>query len=221
MRKIVAGAFVSLDGIMQAPGGPEEDPTGGFRHGGWTVPYWDEPMGHFMDECFSRPFDLLLGRKTYDIFAAHWPFVGEEDPIGKVFNEVTKYVATSSRSSLTWSNSVALTGDVPAEVGRLKQGDGPDLLTQGSSVLLQTLLAHDLIDEFRLLTFPVLLGRGKRLFGQGTADGALKLTENRVSTTGVTMSVYMRSGSVTTGTFALPQASDAELARREHMERES
>lgn len=218
MRKIVAGAFVSLDGIMQAPGGPEEDSTGGFRHGGWTVPYWDEPMGHFMDECFSRPFDLLLGRKTYDIFAAHWPFVGEADPIGKVFNEVTKYVATSSTSPLTWNNSVALTGDVPGEVGRVKQGDGPDLLTQGSSVLLQSLLAHDLIDEFRLLTFPVLLGRGKRLFDQGTVDGALTLTESRVSTTGVTMSVYMRSGRVTTGTFALPQASDAELARREQME---
>lgn len=220
MRKIVAGAFVSLDGIMQAPGGPEEDPSGGFRHGGWTVPYWDEPMGRFMDECFSQPFDLLLGRRTYEIFAAHWPFVGEDDPIGRTFNEVTKYVATSSKAPLQWRNSVALEGDVVTAVARLKHGDGPMLLTQGSSVLLHTLQAHDLIDEFRLLTFPVLLGRGKRLFGQQTKEGALRLAESSVSTTGVTMSVYARSGSVTTGTFALPQASEAELARRERTERE-
>ena len=220
MRKIVAGAFVSLDGIMQAPGGPGEDPTGGFRHGGWTVPYWDEPMGRFMDDCFSQPFDLLLGRKTYEIFAAHWPFVAEDDPIGRTFNEVTKYVATSSTAPLGWRNSVALQGDVATAVARLKQGDGPMLLTQGSSVLLQTLLAHDLVDEFRLLIFPVLLGRGKRLFDQDTRDGALKLAESSVSTTGVTMNVYVRSGNVTTGSFALPQASEAELARRERMERE-
>jgi len=220
LRKIVAGAFVSLDGIMQAPGGPEEDPSGGFRHGGWTVPHWDEPMGRFMDECFSQPFDLLLGRRTYEIFAAHWPFVGEDDPIGRTFNEVTKYVATTSAAPLGWHNSVALEGDVATAVARLKQGDGPMLLTQGSSVLLQTLLANDLVDEFRLLTFPVLLGRGKRLFGQETKDGALQLAESSVSTTGVTMAVYARAGSVTTGSFALPQASDAELARRERMERE-
>jgi dihydrofolate reductase len=220
MRKIVAGAFVSLDGIMQAPGGPEEDPTGGFGHGGWTVPYWDEPMGQFMDECFSQPFDLLLGRKTYEIFAAHWPFVGEDDPIGKAFSKVTKYVATSSTAPLSWKNSVALKGDAAAAVSRLKQGDGPMLLTQGSSVLLQTLLAHDLIDEFRLLTFPLVLGRGKRLFGQGTKAGALKLAESSVSTTGVTMSVYTRAGAVKTGTFELPQTSEAELARRERTKRE-
>ena len=217
MRKIVAGAFVSLDGVMQAPGGPEEDPTGGFEHGGWTVPYWDEPMGHFMDACFSQPFDLLLGRKTYEIFAAHWPFVGEDDPIGRIFNEVTKYVATSSCSPLTWKNSVALTGDVVAEVARLKQGTGPVLLTQGSSMLLQTLLAHDMIDEFRLLTFPLILGPGKKLFGQGSKAGALKLAESSVSTTGVTMSVYARAGNVKTGTFELPQSSDAERARRDRI----
>jgi len=220
MRKIVAGAFVSLDGIMQAPGGPEEDPTQGFEQGGWTVPYWDEPMGQFMDECFSQPFDLLLGRRTYEIFAAHWPFVGEDDPIGKAFNEVAKYVATSSTAPLSWKNSVALKGDVAAEIARLKQEDGPILLTQGSSVLLQTLLAHDLIDEFRLLTFPLVLGRGKRLFGQGAKAGALKLAENRVSTTGVTMSVYARAGTVTTGSFELLQTSDAERARREQMKRD-
>lgn len=220
MRKIVAGAFVSLDGVMQAPGGPEEDPTGGFEHGGWTVPYWDEPMGQFMDACFSQPFDLLLGRKTYEIFAAHWPFVGEDDPIGQVFNRVTKHVATSSAAPLGWNNSVAVTGDVATEVARLKQGSGPMLLIQGSSVLVQTLLDHDLIDEFRLLTFPLLLGRGKKLFGQGTKAGTLKLAESSVSTTGVTMSVYARAGTVKTGTFALPQNSEAELARREKMKAE-
>ena len=220
MRKIVAGAFVSLDGVMQAPGGPEEDPTQGFEVGGWTVPYWDEPMGQFMDVCFSQPFDLLLGRKTYEIFAAHWPFVGEDDPIGKAFNEVTKYVATSSTAPLSWKNSVALKGDVAAEIARLKQGDGPTLLTQGSSVLLQTLLAHDLIDEFRLLTFPLVLGPGKRLFGHGTKAGALELVESRVSTTGVTMGVYARAGTVKTGTFELPNTSETELARREQMSRE-
>jgi dihydrofolate reductase len=154
MRKLVAAAFVSLDGVMQAPGGPPEDPSGGFTHGGWTVPYWDEPMGRFMVEMFSGPFDLLLGRRTYEIFAAHWPFVEGGDPIAERFNAVTKYVATSSAQPLAWQNTVALGGDVAAAIGRLKQEDGPTLLTQGSSVLLQTLLAHGLIDEFRLLVFP-------------------------------------------------------------------
>jgi dihydrofolate reductase len=220
MRKVVAAAFVSLDGVMQAPGGPPEDPTGGFTHGGWTVNYWDAPMGQFMGKTFSKPFDLLLGRKTYEIFAAHWPFVEGDDPIASTFNAVTKYVATSSTEPLTWRNSVALRGDVAAEITRLKQADGPDLLTQGSSVLLQTLLAHDLIDEFRLLVFPLVLGPGKRLFGQGTKPGALKLAETTVSTTGVTMSVYDRAGAVSTGSFQLPHPSEAEIARRERMKRE-
>jgi dihydrofolate reductase len=220
MRKLVAAAFVSLDGVMQAPGGPPEDPTGGFAFGGWIVPYWDEPMGRFMDELFSSPFALLLGRNTYEIFAAHWPFVEAGDPIGESFNAVTKYVATSSAEPLTWANSVALRGDVAAEVARLKREDGPTLLTQGSSVLLQTLLAHDLIDEFRLLVFPLVLGPGKRLFGGGTRPGALKLVSNTVSTTGVVMGVYGRAGAISTGTFELAQPSEAEIARRERMKRE-
>jgi dihydrofolate reductase len=220
MRKLVAAAFISLDGVMQAPGGPPEDPTGGFTFGGWTVPYWDEPMGRFMEEMFGQPFDLLLGRKTYEIFAAHWPFVPADDPIGERFNAVTKHVATSSTEPLAWANSVALRGDVAAEVARLKQGDGPTLLTQGSSVLLQALLAHDLVDEFRLLVFPLLLGPGKRLFGQGTTPGALKLVASTVSTTGVFMGVYGRAGAVATGSFELAQPSEAEIARRARMERE-
>ena len=220
MRKVIAAAFVSLDGVMQAPGGPPEDPTGGFALGGWTVNYWDEPMGQFMGEMFSSPFDLLLGRKTYEIFAAHWPFIEGDDPIAKSFNSVTKYVATSGTDPLTWNNSVALRGDVATEIARLKQEDGPTLLTQGSSVLLQTLLARDLIDEFRLLTFPLLLGPGKRLFGHGTNPGALTLTSTAVSTTGVIMSVYHPAGAIRTGTFELQQPSEAEIARRERMKRE-
>jgi dihydrofolate reductase len=220
MRKVVAAAFASLDGVMQAPGGPLEDPVGGFTHGGWTFHYWDEPMGRFMGETFSSPFDLLLGRKTYEIFAAHWPFVEESDLTAASFNAATKYVATSSPEPLTWANSIALRGDVAAEIARLKQEDGPNLLTQGSSVLLQTLLAHDLIDEFRLLIFPLVLGTGKRLFGQGTKPGALKLTATTVSTTGVIMSVYDRAGAISTGSFQLKDPSQAEIARRARMKRE-
>jgi dihydrofolate reductase len=220
MRKVVAAAFVSLDGVMQAPGGPAEDPTGGFSLGGWTFNYWDEPMGQFMGESFAKPFDLLLGRGTYEIFAAHWPFAAAGDPIAERFNAVTKYVATSSTQPLTWRNSVALRGDVAAEIARLKQADGPSLLTQGSSVLLQTLLAHDLIDEFRLLIFPLVLGAGKRLFGTGTKPGALKLAETKVSTTGVIISVYGRAGGISTGSFQLQNPSEAEIARRERMKRE-
>jgi dihydrofolate reductase len=220
MRKIIAAAFVSLDGVMQAPGGPPEDPTGGFTQGGWTVNYWDEPMGEFMGGMFTSPFDLLLGRNTYDIFAAHWPYVPADDPIGESFNRVTKYVATTSTAPLTWKNSVALRGDVAAEIAKLKKQDGPMLLTQGSSVLLQTLLAHDLVDEFRLLTFPLVLGPGKRLFGKGAKPDALKLTETKVSTTGVIMSVYRPDGAIKIGSFELPNPSEAEIARREKMKRE-
>jgi dihydrofolate reductase len=221
MRKVVAAAFVSLDGVMQAPGGPTEDPTRGFALGGWTVNYWDDVMGRFMGEMFSTPFDLLLGRKTYEIFAAHWPYAPAGDPIAEAFNAVTKYVATRSAQPLTWQNSVGLRGDVAAEVAQLKQEDGPNLLTQGSSVLLQTLMAHDLIDEFRLLTFPLVLGPGKRLFGEGARPGALRLTATSVSSTGVVMGVYQRAGAIRTGSFQMQQPSEAEVARQARMKRES
>jgi dihydrofolate reductase len=177
-------------------------------------------MGQFMDQMFSTPFDLLLGRKTYEIFAAHWPYIEGGDPIAERFNAVTKYVATSSRAPLAWQNSVALQGDVAGAIGRLKQEDGPNLLTQGSSVLLQTLLAHDLIDEFRILVFPLILGPGKRLFGAGAKPGALKLTATSMSTPGVTMSVYERAGAISIGSFELEHPSEAEMARRERMKRE-
>ena len=220
MRKVVTAAFVSLDGVMQAPGGPEEDPTGGFAFGGWTFHHWDDAMGQTIGETFGTPFALLLGRKTYEIFAAHWPHVGEDDPIGKVFNSVTKYVATTSTRPLAWQNSVALQGDAATAVAELKRQEGPTLLLQGSSDLIQTLLAADLIDEFRLMTFPVVLGKGKRLFGRGAIPAGLTLVDSKASTTGVVMSTYVRAGGVTTGSFALGEPSEAELARRERMRRE-
>lgn len=219
MRKVIAAAFVSLDGVMQAPGGPEEDPAGGFEFGGWTFHHWDEVMGEAMGGTFNAPFDLLLGRKTYDIFAAHWPYIEGGDPIAESFNAVTKYVATRSDRPLTWKNSVALR-DAAADVKRLKQQDGPTLLIQGSSDLIQTLLANDLIDEFRLLVFPVVLGGGKKLFGKGRLPVGLKLTESKASTTGVIISTYVRDGGVTTGSFALEQPTQAELERRARVARE-
>lgn len=218
MRKVIATAFVSLDGVMQAPGGPQEDPAGGFKHGGWTVNYWDDAMGQAMDGVFSAPFDLVLGRKTYEIFAAHWPHIKDE-PIAELFNRVTKYVATTSREPLSWNNSVAMR-DAAVEIAKLKQQDGPTLLIQGSSQLIQTLLANDLIDEFTLLVFPLVLGSGKRLFGKGTSPAALKLVDTKVSTTGVTITTYQRAGAITVGSFALEQPTPAEIARREKMTRE-
>ncbi|WP_026874009.1 dihydrofolate reductase family protein [Inquilinus limosus] len=220
MRKVVAATFLSLDGVMQAPGGPEEDPTGGFAFGGWVFPHWDEATGQAIDETFGAPFDLLLGRKTYEIFAAYWPYVGEDDSIGKVFNRVTKYVATRSATPLTWRNSVALHGDAADAVAELKRQDGPTLLLQGSSGLIQSLLARDLIDEFRLMTFPIVLGKGKRLFGPGAIPIGLKLVGSKASTTGVVMSTYVRAGEVAAGSFAQAEPSEAELARRERMKRE-
>ncbi len=206
MREVIASAFVSLDGVMQAPGGPEEDPAGGFRFGGWSVPYWDgdEVLGQQMGKVFSQPYDLLLGRKTYDIFAAYWPRVTDPDnPIAAQFNRVTKYVATSSQEPLTWQNSVALRGNVPAEIARLKKQDGPALLVQGSSQLLHALFANDLVDRLTVLTFPVVLGKGKRLFDETSKPAALEVVESLVSTNGVTISTYERAGEVKTGSFAL------------------
>lgn len=221
MRKVIAAAFVSLDGVMQAPGGPEEDPTGDFRFGGWVAPYWDDALSQSMSSLFDHPFDLLLGRKTYDIFAAHWPYAEDtaDREVAEAFNKATKYVATSGRGPLNWGPSVAL-HDAAADVARLKGEDGPDLLIQGSSVLIQTLLAADLIDNIRVLIFPVLLGKGKRLFGEGTRPGALKLENSTFSQSGVTINVYRRCGEVPTGDFTFEEPTEEELARREKMARE-
>ncbi len=218
MRQVIAATFLSLDGVMQAPGGPDEDPTGGFAHGGWIVNYWDDETGRAIDEAMAHPFDLLLGRKTYEIFAAHWPYSNEQ-PIADKFNAATKYVATSSTQPLVWDEAVALHNPA-ADVARLKKEDGPNLLIQGSGQLVQTLLAHDLIDRMTLLVFPLLLGPGKRFFGGGTVPAALKLTGSRVSTTGVTISTYVRDGEIRTGSFVPAHPSERELARREKMKRE-
>jgi dihydrofolate reductase len=227
MRKIIVAAFVSVDGVMQAPGGPDEDPTGGFTFGGWTHPLWDDQGRAAMGELFERPFDLLLGRKTYDIFAAHWPFVPVEptapgyEPfnaaIAQRFNALTKYVATHRPESLVWQNSEALGSDVVARLRVLKAGDGPALLTQGSSELLQTLFAHDLVDELRTLTFPLLLGRGKRLFGGTALPAALELSQSASTPSGIVISRYQRGGAVKTGSFALEQPTPAELERRKNL----
>lgn len=221
MREVVTGAFVSLDGVMQAPGGPQEDPTRGFRFGGWVVPHLDAVFGEAVDRLFGRPFDLLLGRKTYEIFAAHWPHAegGDDDSIARLFNSTTKYVATRSTMALTWTGSVAL-HDAAADVARLKREDGPALITQGSSDLIQTLLAGDLIDEIHLFTFPIVLGGGKKLFGEGAKPAAFRLVDSSVSTTGVVIARYRRAGDVATGDFAMDPPTPEEVARRERMQRE-
>ena len=206
MRKIIVAAFLSLDGVMQAPGAPSEDTEGGFAYGGWLVPYADEVFGNSMGELFSRPFELLLGRRTYDIFAAHWPRVpadSEDASIAVLFNGVTKHVATHRPESLAWQNSRGLGDDIVASLRMLKQQDGPDLLTQGSSELVHQLLATDLVDELRLLVFPVLLGKGKRLFDEGSQPAAFRLESSVASPSGIVISRYSREGEVKTGSFGL------------------
>jgi dihydrofolate reductase len=218
MRRIIVGAFMSLDGIMQAPGGPDEDPVGDFKHGGWAAPSFDETMGKAVGEMFANPFDLLLGRKTYDIFAAHWPYVGADDPIGPLFDRVTKYVATRNPMlKLDWQNSRTLGADAVAALKKLKSEEGPDLLTQGSTDFLQTLFRHDLVDEIDVSIFPVVLGKGKRLFGEGASPAALKLISSQVSGSGVTISRYVRGGPVVTGSFEFEQPTEAELERRRNL----
>jgi dihydrofolate reductase len=213
MRKLIVNTFVSLDGIMQAPGGPEEDPTGGFEHGGWSVPLWDDQMGKAMGEFMGKPFDLVLGRKTYEIFAAHWPHT--DQPGAAELNRATKYVASRTLRTLEWKSSQLLEGDIGEAVGRLKEEDGPELQVHGSSDLIQTLIRHDLIDEFRVWIFPVVLGTGKRLFGEGAPPSSLKLVDSQVSSTGVVMATYQPGGELQTGSFALEEPTEAEVRRRE------
>jgi dihydrofolate reductase len=202
MRKLIVSTFLTLDGVMQAPGGPEEDDSGGFAFGGWSVNYWDETMGQVMEEALSVPFDLVLGRKTYDIFAAHWPHVAEEAG-GKPFNDATKYVASRSNPTLGWSKSVLIEGDAAQGIDALKKGDGPEMQVHGSWNLIQTLLRHNLVDEYRLWIFPLVIGSGKRLFSDGTVPSALKLMNNKVSTTGVIIGTYVPAGEIVPGSFAL------------------
>jgi dihydrofolate reductase len=202
MRKLIVSTFLTLDGVMQAPGGPGEDDSDGFAHGGWSVRYWDDLMGEVMGAAMSVPFDLVLGRRTYDIFAAHWPHASDADG-AKPLNDATKHVASRSRPTLEWRNSVLVEGDVAEGVAALKQQDGPELQVHGSGNLVQTLLRHDLVDEYRLWIFPLVLGSGKRLFSDGTIPSGLRLVDSRVSTTGVFIGTYEPAGDVVTGSFAL------------------
>jgi dihydrofolate reductase len=200
MRKLVVSTFVTLDGVMQAPGGPEEDDSGGFSLGGWSVNYWDESMAEVMGAAMSVPFDLLLGRRTYDIFASYWPNAPEEAG-SKPLNDATKYVASHSSPGLAWGPAVLLGGDVAAQIADLKQTDGPELQVHGSGNLVQTLLRHTLVDEFRLWVFPVVIGSGKRLFSDGTVPAGLRLVHSVVSTTGVVIGTYEPAGEIVTGSF--------------------
>jgi dihydrofolate reductase len=200
MRKLIVSTFLTLDGVMQAPGGPGEDDEGGFAHGGWSVNYWDEQMGEVMGEATSRPFAMVLGRKTYDIMAAYWPNAPEETG-AKVFNDATKYVASRSQPTLEWSNSVLIKPDAAEGLAALKREDGPELQVHGSGNLIQTLLRHNLVDEFRLWVFPVVIGSGKRLFAEGTNPAGLKLVDSKVSTTGVMIGTYEPAGEIVTGSF--------------------
>jgi dihydrofolate reductase len=201
MRKVIVQTFLTLDGVVQAPGGPEEDTSGGFAYGGWSVNYWDDRMGEVMDAAMGVPFDLLLGRKTYDIFAAYWPNASEEAG-AKPLNDATKYVASRSNPTLDWEKSMLLRGDAAEAVAGLKEQDGPELQVHGSGDLIQTLLRSNLVDEFRLWIFPVVIGSGKRLFAEGTVPAGLRLADSVVSTTGVVMGTYLPTGEINLGSFA-------------------
>lgn len=216
MRRLTGAVFVSLDNVMQAPGGPEEDPTGGFGLGGWVAPYWAEDMGPF-EAVIDADYDLLLGKRTYDIFAAYWPH-NRDIAIGERFQRIDKYVLTHSDQPLEWENSRRLSGDTAEAVRELKRSEGRDLLIQGSGTLYPPLLAAGLIDRLLLMTFPVLLGHGKSIFDGSQGAGSMALTDHFVSPTGVVMTVYEPAGAVRTGSFEARPPSAAELERRARME---
>jgi dihydrofolate reductase len=233
MRKIRGSAFVSLDGVMQAPGGPSEDPTGGFAHGGWLPQFFDEDVGTAIDAFFAGEYDLLLGRRTYDIFAAYWPFVGGEATgigevfdltgkdegetaaiqMGEAFTRANKYVLTRGTPDLGWSNSHRL-GSVE-ELRAVKEGEGPDLLIQGSSMIYSALIDAGLLDRLTLMTFPVVLGNGKRLFGKGTPAKVLRLLEQKVTRSGAVIATYEPAGEVGHG-WAGPQSTSEREQARQH-----
>src|SRR5512139_4034277 len=220
MRKLIVSTFVSLDGIMQAPGGPEEDPTGGFTLGGWTFNYWDEAMDVSASGFDSKDRELVLGRRTYEIFEAYWPYQPDDNPISRTLNAAKKYVASRTLTVLHWNSSTLLHGDAASAITALKSQPGPDLQVIGSGNLIQTLQAASLIDEYNVWTFPVVLGRGKRLFGENLKPFALRLIRSQVSTTGVVMSTYVPSGDVQPGSFPSAEPSEKEVARRAQMANE-
>jgi dihydrofolate reductase len=213
MRILAVNTFMSLDGVMQAPGGPDEDPTGGFTRGGWAVNYFDdEMMGEMAD---ASPYELLLGRGTYEIFAAHWPY--DEGPIADRLNGTRKHVASTTLERVEWNNSTLISGDVAQYVATLKSQDGPEIQVHGSPGLIQTLLEHDLVDQFRLWIFPLVIGTGKRFFGDGTIPAALQLVDSKVSKTGVTVNTYERAGEIDSGSFEFDEPTEAEIERRRRL----
>ena len=212
MRKLVVLTFVTLDGVMQAPGGPEEDSSGVFKWGGWSVGYWDDALGKVMGDQMGHPFDLLLGRKTYEIFAAHWPH--SKDPGAADLNNARKYVASKTLKQLDWKNSTLLGPDIVREIRDLKKQSGPEIQVHGSANLIQTLFKNDLVDEFKLKIFPVTIGKGKRLFGEGAIPAGFKLVSSETTSTGVIVATYSRAGEPKTGSFALEQPSKQEQERR-------
>jgi dihydrofolate reductase len=211
MRDLIVLSFVTLDGVVQAPGGPEEDPSEGFDHGGWMVGYWDDEIGAAMGESMAPPFDLVLGRKTYEIFAAHWPHT--DDPGAEELNSATKHVASTTLNEVEWQNSKLIRGDVADGIRALKGEDGPELQVHGSGNLIQTLLAHGLIDEFRLKIAPLVLGTGKRLFGDGTTPAGFEVASSRVLSSGVIAATYRSGAKINYGTFAAESSSEADPAR--------
>lgn len=217
MGKIIIATFVTMDGVIQAPGGPEEDSTGGFKWGGWSANFWDDMMNQYMANLMNEPFDLLLGRRTYEIFAAHWAFTNDE--MGEKFTAVIKYVVSHSPQKLEWKNSQLVTGNVPAELKKVKQG-GKKLVVFGSGNLTQTLLTHGLIDEAYIWTFPVTVGKGKRLFGEGTVPATWKVSDAKTSGTGVIIAKYEPAGELKPGSFALENPTKQELERREKWKKE-
>lgn len=216
MRKIIAITHVTLDGVMQAPGGPEEDPRGGFTHGGWSMRFDDDEAGAAIDQIMSGEFDLLLGRRTYEIFSAYWPHAGD-NAIANAFNQATKFVVTRTLERLDWPTSQRIGGDVIGELRRLKTSDGPELHIWGSSELLQTLIAADLVDEFRVWVYPLVLGMGKRLFETGVPPRGLDLIESRRTPKGILLNTYRPTGPLPSRAPDLGNPSAAELARRKKL----
>jgi dihydrofolate reductase len=221
MRKLVVFEFLSIDGVMQAPGGPDEDPSGGFKLGGWVGPYFDDDLGNMATKQLDRPFALLLGRRTYEIFASYWPYADAGNPFTGPFNNAKKYVASRTLKKLDWSNSELIKGDVAKEIKKLKQQAGPELHVYGSGKLVQTLLKHDLVDELRLKIFPITLGKGKRLFAEGAFPAGFDLIESGISPKGVIVADYVRAGDIKTGSFGQDVPSEAELSRREKLRKEA
>src|SRR5467141_2069789 len=201
MRKLIVLSFVTLDGVMQAPGGREEDPSGGFKYGGWSVQYFDDVLGNVMTEQMGHPLDLLLGRKTYDIFAAYWPRAGDDDPAARVINRARKYVVTHRPVDHDWKTTIPINGDVVGKIKQLKKEDGPEIQVHGSGNVIQTLLKNNLVDELWLKTFPVVLGTGKKLFADGAVPAGFSVEKTSVSPSGVVIATYKRAGEVKTGSF--------------------